>query len=263
MPYPSFPIIGVKGSARSGKDTVAGFLAEVLGGVLVAQADPMKRFAGDVFGFSEEQLWGGAAKEAVDPRSTDSSYWAQAEQRLLRVASDYLEQWGLEGRDLSAFTLLQRWFRGLEETPGRFSPRVALQTLGTEFGRAVDKDMWSSLALLTASKLLDGGHSYSREKGLLFTNNPPPGWVLITDVRFRNEVLNIKAHGGWILEVINPASTGPSTVGIAGHASETELASIPATWTDVRFTNDKELGLDAAREQVKMLVRQLFKVEAP
>ncbi len=261
MPYPSYPIVGVKGSARSGKDTIAGFLAEALGGVCIAQADPMKRFAATLFGFTEEQLWGGAAKEAVDPRAAVPGFWSAAESVLMEVAPPTMMfDWGIAPE--KAMPYLRAWFASLQASPETFSPRVVLQTFGTEFGRAVEKDVWSRYSLGVAETLLNGGSAYDRSRGLYPYNGTDltPGWVLVTDVRFRNEALNIKRLGGWILEVINPEAAGPSNVGIKGHASETELATIPKTWTDVRFTNDKKGGLDTARFYVEELVRNLFKV---
>ncbi len=269
MPYPSYPIIGVKGSARSGKDTIAGFLAEALGGQCVAMADPMKRFAGKVFDFTEDQLWGGTAKESIDPRSfgadTRDWFWAQCSRELSFQTQRFYEAWPETGVCATDFSLaLREWFIALEkENYDRgISPRVVLQRLGTEFGRKLSKDMWSHHALNTAFRLLDGAKSYSRTEGLLAfePEDGMPGWVLVTDLRFRNEALNIKRTGGWILEVVNPAATGPSEVGIKGHASETELATIPKTWNDIVFTNDKALGLEHAREQVQTMVKAIFKV---
>jgi len=51
-------IIGISGLAGSGKDTVADFLLNHEGFVKMSLADPIKRFAMDVWEFSEEQLFG-------------------------------------------------------------------------------------------------------------------------------------------------------------------------------------------------------------
>lgn len=263
MPHPNFPIIGVKGGARSGKDTIAGFLAEYLGGGCIAQADPMKRFAADLFGFTEDQLWGNEAKEAIDPRYTTRDSLEELSTKLFPLAGKYYTRWGMDTRvDRRAFDYaLHNWFSIL---PVNLTPRIVLQTFGTEFGRMLDQDLWSQYALDTANRWLSGGYAYGRGVGLYASDAyVTPGWVLITDLRFRNEALNIKRAGGWIFEVINPAAVGPSNVGLAGHASETELATIPKTWTDVRIINDKSLGLEYAKRQAQLLVENLFKVSLP
>ena len=269
MSYPNYPIIGVKGVARSGKDTVAAMLAEHLNGVLVAQADPMKRFAQDVFEFDEDQLWGGARKEALDVRIDELAYRQRIRSNFEFQSLQHLVDWGLLGDDEEAprntqeYRLLRDWFQGFLTDGKNFSPRVVLQTLGTEFGRNVSLEMWSDYALDTAEQLLEGGYGYTRTDGLVIARDvPPPAWVLITDVRFRNEALNIKARGGWLLEVQNPELNGTLTaqVGIAGHASETQVALIPRTWNNITFSNDKRLGLDAARVKAARVAHEVFGV---
>ena len=51
-------LLGICGKAGSGKDTAAAYLIEKHGFVKLAFADPLKRFAKGVFGFTSEQLWG-------------------------------------------------------------------------------------------------------------------------------------------------------------------------------------------------------------
>lgn len=59
-------IIGLGYKARSGKDTFANFLKEDHDFVPIAFADPLKNAARELFGFSDEQLYG-SLKEVVDP----------------------------------------------------------------------------------------------------------------------------------------------------------------------------------------------------
>ena len=62
-------IIGLCGSAGSGKDTVADFLVEAGDCVKVALADEIKRICARVFDFSEDQLWGSSEmRNAPDKR---------------------------------------------------------------------------------------------------------------------------------------------------------------------------------------------------
>lgn len=62
-------LIVLSGEAGAGKDSVADFLAEKHGWVKFSLSAPMKRFCGDMFGFTDEQLYGpSSARNAPDPR---------------------------------------------------------------------------------------------------------------------------------------------------------------------------------------------------
>lgn len=51
-------IIGMCGRAGAGKDEVADVLVKECGFMRVSVADPLKRFCREVFGWTDEQLWG-------------------------------------------------------------------------------------------------------------------------------------------------------------------------------------------------------------
>lgn len=51
-------IIGISGKAGSGKDTVTSILLENKSFTSIAFADPIKRFAMDIWNFNYDQLWG-------------------------------------------------------------------------------------------------------------------------------------------------------------------------------------------------------------
>jgi hypothetical protein len=62
-------VFALAGRAGSGKSTCARWLVDNYGAVEFSLAEPLKRLAQDVFGFSDEQVFGTQAqKEAVDPR---------------------------------------------------------------------------------------------------------------------------------------------------------------------------------------------------
>lgn len=62
-------LIGLTGRAGSGKDTIADILVSRHGFKKIALADPMKRFCREIFGFTDEQLWGPSEKRnEPDPR---------------------------------------------------------------------------------------------------------------------------------------------------------------------------------------------------
>jgi hypothetical protein len=116
------------------------------------------------------------------------------------------------------------------------TPRRALQTLGTEWGRGCHPDVWIRAALRMASAVLDAGAEYSRGRGVREAGRPTT-WrrVVIPDVRFRNELDAIRAAGGEVWRIIRPGAglTGAA----AAHLSENELTDdMPATY-DMKIVN--------------------------
>lgn len=85
-------IIGLAGRAGSGKSTCGEWLARERGAVLFSLADPLKRLAQDVFGFTDAQVFGTQAdKEAIDPRWGISPRHA-----LIRLGNAARERLGLD-----------------------------------------------------------------------------------------------------------------------------------------------------------------------
>lgn len=84
------------------------------------------------------------------------------------------------------------------------TPRRAMQTLGTEWGRhLIHPDLWVRLAEAPVCAALDHG-----------------GRVVIDDLRFPNEAAMIRRHGGTIIRIERPGALAPSAAGAASHASE-------------------------------------------
>lgn len=119
-----------------------------------------------------------------------------------------------------------------------FSPRKALQMLGTEWGRALNENMWVKIGLNKAKQKIQDGY---------------PG-VVITDCRFRNEIDYVKAAGGSVIRIVRGQNTGGSG-GIAGHASECEQDGIPASAFSAVITNDgtKSQLYSAVEEVIDLL----------
>lgn len=261
-----FPVYIVGGGAGSGKDTVAEMMIKGRNGVMIAQADPMKRFVLAGFGFSVNQLWGpSSARNAPDSRyETTEGMKAQFAACRERIFYTPLgRQWLIEIGAPAALRNLEAWFDGLEKTylesNKALTPRAVLQLLGTEFGRAVSPDIWSELAIRYAQLLLRGNVSYTREDGIRpDPANPGHRFVVITDGRFRNEFLNVKTLGGVAIQVFNPADeldkAKVEAAGVKGHASEAELRGVPREWYDVTIRNDKLYGLPA----LKLLVDEVM-----
>lgn len=98
-----------------------------------------------------------------------------------------------------------------------FSWRQAAQTLGTEWGRSLDPDLWVKLTMMNMEK--------------------HPGNYVISDVRFPNEVKAIHAQGGVVVHIRGRKTNLTSSA--AGHASE---VSLPAGPDDLQIDNSSSMG---------------------
>jgi len=78
-------IIGVAGKARSGKDTVAEYLVKKYKFVRYSFADPIKYGCKEMFGFSDEQLWGNL-KEVTD------EHWGITPRKVLQIMGTEIAQ---------------------------------------------------------------------------------------------------------------------------------------------------------------------------
>ncbi len=247
----STPIILLCGQAGSGKDLVGAHLASVYNGITIALADPMKRMAAEIFGFSQEQLFGPSANRNepdVRFRSGSSGAYEHAEGKLEGVAAEWFPVLfpGLPREPIErAFA---RWFidciQNGEDNDG-LTPRFALQTLGTEFGRDIDPEVWSRYAVRTARLLLGAEHSYTRGEGLIrdLTKKWPYDLVVITDGRFANEITNVKMVGGYVVHLVRTDSLTQEAMkaGVAGHVSEMGLSLVPNHFYDWRIGNDSTI----------------------
>lgn len=222
------PIIILGGEAGSGKDTIGNYLAQNYNAITIGQADPMKRYVRDVFGFTDEQLWGPSEMRNAEVRFTPeqiTAVWGRQGQ----CGSELMRQIVPVDKIEVAQERLTFWFKQVFEKldlERKISPRYVLQQLGTNWGRYVSKDMWSLYAIKTAMSLLAGDMTYTREHGLSGAQGRTYDYVVITDGRFRNELLLVQAGGGTAFRIFRP--TAKKLEGAAGaHASEAELGGIP------------------------------------
>ena len=114
------------------------------------------------------------------------------------------------------------------------SPRVALQTLGTEWGRKLHEDLWIKYGL---TKALDRLRFW-------------PG-VVIPDCRFANEFKAIQQVGGRVVRLKRAGADG--SVGIVGHASEREQQTIPDSALD--YTIEVAEGHEAFYAQIDEMMK--------
>lgn len=112
--------------------------------------------------------------------------------------------------------------QGKNAVDARFgvSPRVLMQTLGTEWGRNLNPDCWLNV---WRSQL------------------PPTGVVVVPDVRFENEARDIRELGGILIHVTRPVTA--DMLAVPTHASE---AGIKRQKGDTVLHNDRGIEKVAA-----------------
>jgi hypothetical protein len=111
---------------------------------------------------------------------------------------------------------------------GGKTPREAMQTLGTEWGRdIIHPDLWVNVTF----SAIENDHRSQ---------------ICITDLRFPNELQAIKDAGGKVVRITRPGVG--ATVG-AQHPSEAFISSMPADFEIVNDRSKAHLG----REMIKAL----------
>lgn len=166
-----------------------------------AFAEPMKNFCKDVFGFSDDELFGPS-----EARERPSSVFTRP-----------------------------------NGTP--LTPRFALQTLGTEWGRNCDPDVWAKACIrkiLSERDLFDETEKHH----------------VITDLRFVNEARLVREAGGKVIRVFRPQSVPAAA--LSGHASERDVFS-PEMDPLIDFTIYNVAGLDELRLAVEEAITTLSK----
>lgn len=132
---------------------------------------------------------------------------------LKAMLEAFYEQVGLEKDEIDA-----RLEGRLKEEPDPYlngaTPRWAMQTLGSEWGRTlISTNLWTSALMRRATRYLDAGCD-----------------IVIDDLRFPNEERVVRSLGGVIIHVSRPG------VGPAEHESELFIPD-----ADVVIDNDGDL----------------------
>lgn len=211
-------VIGLLGNAGAGKDTIAEMIAPMhyvmLDGqwadvralappptpreaarpraIQIALADPLKEYAREVYDFSVTQLWG------------PSSARNKPDERYPRTGED------------GKTTYL--------------SPREALQQLGTEWGRRMWADTWIMHGLRRARTFLTTQRIANPMDAATFRPNfviERRDLVVISDIRFVNEVKALRAAGAEVWKVVRPELDTSSAM--YSHVSEAEQRAQAAT----------------------------------
>lgn len=233
------PIILLAGNAGSGKDTFADYLIEASGGKFckIAQADPIKRIVRDVFGATDEQLWG-----ASHLRNTSIPiHKAECVRGLGKLTLDK----ALE-------PLIPGLYNFIKELGESATVRYLCQHIGTEIARMYQPDIWINIATSKAEQILAGHSRYDKASHVLeYNENYRYDAVIITDGRFRNEILGVQKIGGVACRIIG------NTTQADQHVSETELQTIPNSWFNYLVDNKSTLNdlRNAANNLCNILIK--------
>lgn len=143
--------IGLAGSARHGKDTTAKYLVDNYGFQSFAFATPLKELAKRLFGFTDEQLYGND-RDVIDSRALDSTFWHIFVEGNITGHFNYITKlFNNKVTTKAILTKLDEVVQRLEDEKLKFSARIVLQYLGTEFGRALYSEVWTEAAILQAA----------------------------------------------------------------------------------------------------------------
>ena len=192
-------LLGVCGFMGSGKDTLGDYLIERYGYQKASFAGPLKETLKRIFDFTDEQVYG-KHKEIPDTRYRFTGKCVLCGTKMNWNASSGAGVCPNDG-----------WAYEHEHV----TPRLAMQTLGTEWGRRLYDNIW-----------VDACMNDVRSRG---QDN-----VVITDVRFRNEVQAVQDAGGLVIRLRRGELS-------SDHASEAELAGMEDKEFDLVVDNQGTL----------------------
>lgn len=192
-------VIGFAGVRGSGKDTAASLIEDLLEphndhplgpehpltAYRLSFARPLKEFVQLVFDMDDEQVWG-SKKEDIDLRycRREAIEWLMGRQR--QILDRFRKRYSLVVSPGEVQFFLEEMKADGDFGPDILTPRYAQQTLGTEWGRAMYPSVWVDLVRRHIRKL----HATS-----------PGAVVMVTDVRFPNEVDAVHAEGGVVWRI--------------------------------------------------------------
>jgi len=198
-------VIGVSGRASSGKDTFADILVRDYGFTKLSFADPMKLICQEIFDFTHDQLWGDSKHRDIP----DTRY------RILGTCPHCRQEMVPTPYALGTTPVAWTCTVCSESLSAFLTPRLALQTLGTEWGRTLYPAVWTDKLQRDIER-----NSHKR-------------WV-ITDIRFRNELVVANALGPTVRLLRGKTTTN--------HVSENELTDEDDYTIKVPNQTDPTLG---------------------
>lgn len=158
---------------------------------------------------------GVSASELVDNFDGEVAKFAGPLKAMLRAF--YVEQ------EVDPETIERKIEGDLKEVPCEFldgkTPRYAMQTLGTDWGRdMISENLWVNCAGRKAGRISGRGKV-----------------AVFDDMRFPNEVAFVKSMGGLTIRIVAPENRRDAG---STHASESQVASLPV---DYEIRNDSTI----------------------
>jgi hypothetical protein len=251
------PIAILKGNAGVGKDYVASrILQKEPTFTSIAMADPIKRLAKEIWDLPDNTLWG-PSEERNKPvegfRPKGDWPFISGKSKVLNLTYSLMESLEVRCprvyRDVDPVATMLNYLNALEEysKDNVVTCRYLLQTLGTTWGRnSIHSNIWIWNAIDVANKLLTGGYDYTAPAGVKIKDDKYYNAVIITDGRFRNEILTAKDIGCTIVNIIRNTNLSEQALkaGSFKHQSEVELDTIPSYWANYTINNDVWLEKD-------------------
>ena len=225
-------IIGVLGQQGAGKDTVSDYLVNNYDFEKVALATPVKEIVKDLFGFTHKQVSGSQKdKNKEDPRfsrknPTHVEEWNKVlynvKHQGIFVCQSILDRLSKKVSHEDLYSSLVKWaddfYKESRKGGEGVSPRRALQSFGTDWGRKAYRDMWVDLLWSSYESSLESQD------------------IVISDLRFLNELESIRTKGGHLIKVSRKSKE--SWLGVLNHISEQEQTHIPESMFNFVICND-------------------------
>ncbi len=239
----------------AGKDIVSDIISDKFKYSKIALADPLKRIASKIWGFDYDQLWGPSdlRNKPDDTKPSD---------RILVKKHDFIDS-VLESMDSYKFSFndLNKLYNDYNDvfmsseflnTYPFLIPRICLQKLGTEVFRKFNDTIWADYTVSVAEELLQFKHSYSSQFGIFRHSRKDIKGIVISDIRFINELTRIQELGGKVIRIKRRV---PEISGTYSHESELQITSIPDSRFNAILNNDGSI-LDI-ESKVKTLLAEL------
>ena len=243
-----YPIVSITGKAGSGKDTFATLVAQSYGPdkvKIIAFADPLKDLAQRLFGIDELLLFGPSEGRMAELDSNKPEFWEKVHANLnnplfmvkLQELFNMSDPYAVALPKAALYNVVKNFRNQYEGAFNRLTVRNALQVLGTSWGRAVDPNLWIRYAQNRAANLLQNGADL----------------IIITDTRFRSEVLALKTMGACMVKILSNRNLSlPRSE--SEHISEISQDQVPSFWFDTTIYNNKTQGMKDLMYQMSIFM---------
>lgn len=210
-------LIGICGQMGTGKDTIADRMVSCNGYTKLSIASPMKDFAAKVFNFSNDQLYGCSDKRnKIDSRCNKEAYWEDVDRSFYIEYRNFCKMMYPQDPSKARFEL-DVWYDDLKKTHHKtLTPRVVLQSLGTEWGQSLTKTLW-------VDHILNYVEKHPNQK------------FVISDVRFVHECMRVTEFGGKLIRLERDLDTAGD---LHNHLSEREVLDVPLDLFSASIANN-------------------------